>query len=246
MVNDDEAEVPVPQPKRRHFITALALHANRHLTTEALTDLVWGEESSAKPGTIRTYTWALRNELNFRDRIDRDSRGYKFTLDSHEIDVSDFRALLATGTEELESGNFQDAANSLGKALLQCQDDPLPDLPETEKMAPIKSQLLDEIETAHDRLIAAQLMLGQHRGVLRTLTQRSQASPTQEAIWSCLMLAQYRCGMRADALSTFATAQKALAEYGLDPGPALKRLHTQILADDQSLWDARALLRLSA
>ena len=51
-----------------------------------------------------------------------------------------------------------------------------------------------------------------------------------------LMLALYRCGRQADALEHFQQMRSRMVdELGIDPGPALKRLHEQILTTDPEL-----------
>jgi Bacterial transcriptional activator domain len=55
------------------------------------------------------------------------------------------------------------------------------------------------------------------------------------------MLALYRCGRRAEALAAFTDARAVLAgQYGIEPGPVLRRLQRQILADDPALAEPAA------
>jgi hypothetical protein len=50
------------------------------------------------------------------------------------------------------------------------------------------------------------------------------------------MLALYRSGRQAEALAAYADARRTLvAELGIEPGPALSRLHDEILRQDPSL-----------
>ena len=50
------------------------------------------------------------------------------------------------------------------------------------------------------------------------------------------MFALYRCGRQADALAAYRAGRSLLVdELGLEPGPALRRLHQQILAQDPAL-----------
>ena len=50
------------------------------------------------------------------------------------------------------------------------------------------------------------------------------------------MLAQYRSGRQADALDTYRQMRDRLVdELGVDPSPALRRVHQQILDGDQVL-----------
>jgi DNA-binding SARP family transcriptional activator len=69
-----------------------------------------------------------------------------------------------------------------------------------------------------------------------SLTVRTIEHPGHERSWIQLMLALYRSDRRAQALATFAAARQALIEEsGIEPGPAMKGLHRQILRDDPGL-----------
>jgi len=79
------------------------------------------------------------------------------------------------------------------------------------------------------------------------------AMPLRELMRGQLMLALYRLGCRADALSIYRAGHRIMiADVGLEPGPQLRSLHQRLLADDPSLLEplgARAqglLLRTSA
>jgi DNA-binding SARP family transcriptional activator len=93
--------------------------------------------------------------------------------------------------------------------------------------------LFEERLAATESLIEASLALGQHRDMLAALRAQLWLTPGHERLWEQLMLALYRSGRRADALTAFARARTLLAvDYGLDPGPGLRVLHQQILTDD--------------
>ncbi len=55
---------------------------------------------------------------------------------------------------------------------------------------------------------------------------------------AALMLALYRSGRQAEALAVFRSARAEFREeLGIEPGDALCRLHTAILAQDDALDD---------
>ncbi|WP_276527274.1 AfsR/SARP family transcriptional regulator, partial [Nocardia cerradoensis] len=60
--------------------------------------------------------------------------------------------------------------------------------------------------------------------------------PWREDAWALLASALYQAGRQADSLSVLRRARAALAdELGLDPGPRLRRLEADILAQDPRL-----------
>ena len=70
-------------------------------------------------------------------------------------------------------------------------------------------------------------------GELETLLARH---PWRESLWGLLMLAYYREGRQAEALSSYQRAREILAdELGIDPSPELVRLHERVLKQDPGL-----------
>ena len=61
------------------------------------------------------------------------------------------------------------------------------------------------------------------------------------------MLALYRAGRQVDALASYRSAQAALAELGIEPGPLLRGLERQVLTQDTrlDLRSSRPLTRQS-
>jgi hypothetical protein len=60
--------------------------------------------------------------------------------------------------------------------------------------------------------------------------------PERERLWLLLMLAFFRSGRQAEALSAFGQARQAItADYGLDPGPELHGMHKRVYAQDPTL-----------
>ena len=58
----------------------------------------------------------------------------------------------------------------------------------------------------------------------------------RESLWGQLMLALYRQGRQADALTAYQRAREILAdELGIDPSPELSRLHERVLKQDPGL-----------
>ena len=106
-----------------------------------------------------------------------------------------------------------------------------------------ESSLLAEAARLDDLRLAAQEeriegllasgQTGRAVGEAETLLARH---PLRERPWGQLMLALYREGRQADALSAFQRAREVLAdELGIDPSPELARLHERILGQDAAL-----------
>jgi tetratricopeptide (TPR) repeat protein len=99
-------------------------------------------------------------------------------------------------------------------------------------VAPLEDQRLAVLGARID----ADLRLGRPAELAGELRQLVAAHPLREDFHAQLMLALYRGGRQGDALAAYQHARRVLAdELGVDPGPALQRMHQRILAADPGL-----------
>jgi ABC-type oligopeptide transport system substrate-binding subunit len=114
--------------------------------------------------------------------------------------------------------------------------DPLEDLVRV-PFAGIEVGRLEELRLqALEQRLDADLAAGRHAEVIGELEALAARNPFREGLWGQLMLALYRSGRQAEALSTFDRARRILADQlALEPGESLKRLQRQILEQDASL-----------
>jgi hypothetical protein len=78
--------------------------------------------------------------------------------------------------------------------------------------------------------------LGRHAEAVAELTAAVTEQPYRERLWELLMLALYREGRQAEALSTYRNVGRLLErDLGLSPGPGLREMHARILASDPLL-----------
>src|SRR6185436_4025533 len=84
---------------------------------------------------------------------------------------------------------------------------------------------------AIELLMTMRLRRGESTGLVGELFELVAEQPLRESLRASLMLALWRSGRQADALAVFEEGRRLLAEeLGLDPGPALRALHEQVLA----------------
>ena len=89
-------------------------------------------------------------------------------------------------------------------------------------------------------LLDARLASGEHREVAAEAEARVGEEPLRERRWAALALAQYRCGLQADALRSIQRARHTLVDQlGIDPGPELVELEAAILRQDPALSGQR-------
>ena len=89
---------------------------------------------------------------------------------------------------------------------------------------------------ATEDLVQADLALGTHAPAIATLEGLVGRFPLRERLWGLLMVALYRDGRQGEALRAFARARAVLTEeLGVEPGPELARLESDILAHAPTL-----------
>jgi DNA-binding SARP family transcriptional activator len=98
--------------------------------------------------------------------------------------------------------------------------------------ADLEASRLEELRLmAIERLANAALRLGRAAETVAGLDRLTAEHPLREEAWRLLALALYRSGRQGDALSALRRARARLAaDLGVDPGPALRELESDILA----------------
>ena len=79
---------------------------------------------------------------------------------------------------------------------------------------------------------------GEHVAAIAELRTLLAEHPFREGLSESLMLALYKAGRQADALTVYDTVRRGLRdELGVDPGPALQEMYQRILRADDRLMD---------
>jgi DNA-binding SARP family transcriptional activator len=110
--------------------------------------------------------------------------------------------------------------------------------------ADLEASRLEELRLmATERLANAALRVGRAAQVVADLDRLTAEHPLREEAWRLLALALYQSGRQGDALSALRRARARLADdLGVDPGPALRELESDILAQAPRLSAPSAVL----
>jgi DNA-binding SARP family transcriptional activator len=234
-------ELEIGGPRRRALLGMLA-GARQAVSRSELIDGLWGHDPPASAdNSVHVYISGLRRVLEPRRARRAPSQvltaigpGYRLRLEPGTLDTEVLDKHMADA-RRLGSSDPAAAAKSLDAALRLWQGASLAGIPGP--WADIERARLDELrQTATADRLDIMLTLGGHHQALAELAALIRQHPLQERFHGQLMLALYRCGRQADALAAFADARRVLADQlGIDPGPALRRLHQQILTGDAAL-----------
>lgn len=230
-------ELPLGPPKQRGVLGLLASRAGDVVHIEEIIDAVWG---SAVPRTavngVHTYVAGLRRAIE-PGRGSRESGGalvssgggYSLRLPLEQIDAHVFAQLHATARRLRAGGDVRGALGVLERALPLWHGEAFANIPGP--FAAMERTRLQELRlVATEEWAEGLLALGRHVEVVVMLTDLVAKEPLREKLRWLLMVALYRSGRRAEALTLYHETQELLRnELGIEPGPELRTLHEQML-----------------
>ena len=227
-VRVDGRAVPVPGARQRLALAMLLVNSGRLVPAGRLIDELWEAAPPVDPrGALRTQISRLRRALGpvGADLVVAEG-GYRLTVQRGQLDASQFEDTLA------------EAAKASGDQALRLLDDALalwrgPALGEfaDRPFARATAVRLNELRVAATERRAELLLDAGLAGEAATALQSLLADhPEREKARGLLMQALYRAGRHTEALSTYQSWRRYLAEeLGLDPSPALRRIEEDIL-----------------
>ena len=236
-VRNESGAVALGGIKPRAVLAVLLLHPNEPVHAERLALALWGEEvPSSAVKTVQVYVSRLRKALGDADALVTTPAGYRLRVRAGELDAERFSRLVEDGRRALADGRVEHASAVLREALALWRGSALADLAfEPFAQAEI-ARLQEQRLAALEERVEADLAAGRHTALVTELRQLVGANPTRERLAGQLMIALYRSGQQADALTAFRTARSVLvAEIGVEPGPELRRLEQAILGHDVAL-----------
>jgi DNA-binding SARP family transcriptional activator len=221
----DEGPISLGGPKQRATLAILLLDANRVVSVERLADDLY---SGAAPVTAVTQVQRQISELRKvlgASTIETRAPGYVIRLAPEQLDLKRFEHRAEEATRALATGDARTATRLLADALDVWRGPPLADLAH-EPFAQIPIERLEEIRLAAlEQRIDAELALGGHTRVVGELEELVAEHPLREHFYGQLMLALYRSGRQAEALSVYRSARENLVEeFGIEPTSALREL----------------------
>jgi DNA-binding SARP family transcriptional activator len=233
VVADDGAVVELSSRKQQIIVAVLAGHANGPVSDDLLIEALWGPNRPRRAdASLRVHIHHVRRALG-STRIRRHAGGYGLRLEPDELDVEQFRAMVAAGRAAMLADEFArarqlfDAALSLwrGSALAGLESTPLLAL----DLASLEELRLQALEHRYE----LELALGQHARVVADLRALTGQYPLHEPFRGQLMRALITAGRSAEALEVFDDTRRTLADaLGMDPSAPLRDLHLSILRDE--------------
>ncbi|RZU74490.1 transcriptional regulator [Micromonospora kangleipakensis] len=244
----DRGRVPLKGARQRAVLARLLVARGRVVPVDRLVGDLWAEPPEGAVAAIRTFVADLRRALE-PDRPPRQPArllvttppGYALAAAPDAVDAWRFEAAVGGAGELLAAGRPGPALAGLDAALALWRGPAYAEFAD-QGWARAEINRLDELRMlAVERRAEALLALGRAAEAASDLRAHTTAQPLREDAWHLLAVALYRAGRQGDALAALRRARETLVgELGLDPGPRLRQLEADILAQAPHLRPAPA------
>ncbi|WP_067169837.1 BTAD domain-containing putative transcriptional regulator [Microtetraspora niveoalba] len=235
----DGNTIALKGPRHRAVLARLIVARGRVVPVTRLTEDLWEDPPPGAVGAVRTFVAALRRALE-PGRPPRtparllvtDGPGYALRAEPDAVDAWRFGRVV-TGAATLPPADalarLEEAlAWWRGPAYAEFADEPWADA-ERARLAELRLH-------AVERRAEARLALGLAAEAVPDLDAHVAEHPWREDAWRLLALALYRTGRQGEALAVLRRARTLLVgRLGVDPGPALRGLETDILRQAEHL-----------
>jgi DNA-binding SARP family transcriptional activator/tetratricopeptide (TPR) repeat protein len=216
--------------KHRLLLAALLLH-NDSVDRDEIIEFLWPAAVPASAvNLVQKYVGDLRRALCPAEQSLVSAGGqYRLRLSPDQLDSRRFTDLVQHAEADRVAGRLDIAYQQLTEAMALWRGPAYSGIDVPAVVA--ERARLDEYRTTTMEMLAEiTLARGDHASVVAELAALTADHPFRERLRELHMLALYRSGRQADALAVFRDTQRLLAEeLGTDPGPALQRLHDQVL-----------------
>lgn len=240
----DGHEVAIRGMKPTRILTLLLVNANRRVSVDTLTDVLWGDEvTDLSQSTLESHIWRLRKVMEpTRGRREEptylvnDAGGYRLAVGPANADSLRLVQLADQGDRLLASGDPERALGRYDVALSVWRGRPYGVAADDEWAAPAVARLEETHAHLREQRIEALLRLDAEAEAIGALHDLIAALPIRERLHGQLMTALYRTGRVEESLAAYLRARSTLLDtLGVEPGPALRDLHRRILDRDPEL-----------
>ncbi|TDE56980.1 SARP family transcriptional regulator [Nonomuraea mesophila] len=250
---DERGPIDLKGPRHRAVLARLLVARGRVVPVARLIDDLWESPGEGALGAVQTFVGALRKAIEPGRPPRTPARllvtaapGYALRAAPETVDAWRFEEALPTSARLMSAGEPGQAGRLLGDALMWWRGPAYAEFAEL-PWARGEAARLEELRLlAVERRAEAALASGPAALAafaaepVPDLEAHVASHPLREDGWRLLALALYRTGRQGDALATLRRARRVLRdELGVDPGPELRALESDILAQAPHLTPLR-------
>ncbi|MET4924897.1 BTAD domain-containing putative transcriptional regulator [Streptomyces sp. PSRA5] len=236
-----DGPIALKGPRHRAVLARLIVARRQVVPVGRLVADLWTDDPppSGAVGSVQTFVAALRRALE-PDRPPRaparllvtDGPGYALRAGPEAVDAWRFETAVGEAAKLAPAR----ALRRLDEALELWRGPAYADFAQEEWVRGERARLAELRLRSVERRAEAQLAVGLAAEAVPDLHAHLTEHPWREDAWRLLALALYRTGRQGDALAVLRRARSTLVEQlGLDPGPALRRLEADVLAQDPAI-----------
>ena len=237
----------ISSPLQRGLLGLLAADAGRVVSVDRLVTELWGDATESGLSSLQVCVSRLRRALGDTaggDRVEppsvrvtRRAPGYVLELPEGALDAWRLTRV-AEAARARVTADPDAALELLDEGLSLVTGDPLGDV--VDALGPVAAaeaqRLADLVLRARETRVEALLGVGRAPDAATAAEHLLVGEPLRESLHALRLLALYRSGRQTDALAAYQALRDRLSEdVGVDPGPALRRLHAQLLRQDPAL-----------
>ena len=240
VTDEQRGEVGIGGARQRRLLAMLLINRNSVVSVDRLAEAVFaGDPTPAATTTLRSYIARTRRLLNGAESgtvVMTQAPGYVLRVPVEAFDVTCFERSVAEGGSRLERDDAATASSLLREALGLWRGHAYAEFADEEWAHPEALRLEELRLVAQERLIESELACGRAGAVIPEIESLVREHPLREAFQAQLMIALYRAGRQADALSVFRDYRALLVgELGVEPSPTLAALEQRVLTHDPGL-----------
>jgi DNA-binding SARP family transcriptional activator len=220
--------------RQQRLLAMLLLDANRVVSASGLIDAMWEDEPPATASRqLHNAVAAIRRSFGTaKHLVVKEGPGYRLQVDPQDIDAHRFTTIIARASAAAAEGRTTAAMELLEAGLALWEGPALSGL-NSPVLDIVAAKLEEKRLSATELLIGLRLDEGNAAALVAQLGELVSENPLREETRRLLILALYRSGRKADALTAYEKGRLLLRdEIGVDPGPGLRELYEQILRDD--------------
>ncbi|MEU0642243.1 AfsR/SARP family transcriptional regulator [Streptomyces umbrinus] len=236
---DSGGALALKGPRHRAVLARLIVARRRVVPVARLVEDLWADPPPGAVGAVQTFVAALRRVLE-PERPPRaparllvtDGPGYALRTEPDTVDAWRFETALATAA----GLPAQQALATLEEALGWWRGPAYAEFADEDWSRGERARLAELRLQAVERRAEAHLALGRPADAVPDLDAHLTEHPWREDAWRLLALALYRQHRQGDALAVLRRAREVLTnQLGLDPGPRLRHLQSDILTQTPTL-----------
>lgn len=228
VVRNGETIQPAGDLQRR-LLAMLAARAGASVSTSMLVDVLWPTDLPANPpSALHSQIARLRRAIG-DEIVVTDGPGYRLAVEPDCVDAHRFEQLLAA----VDVDGVEPDGEPLITAIRLWNGRAYDGLDDVDELR-AEAVRLDELRLIAIERLAAHLIAVDRAGeAVASLDSVLVRHPFREQSLGLLMRALHASGRQGDALRTYSSYRRRLAdELGLEPSASLRRLDATIAADD--------------